>query len=129
MRKFHSTILPLVSDMTQASSAADIIPGRPTWQQTMLRIANPEKSIPFYTDIMGMTLIDTLDFPQYDFKLFFLTTLPEGENYDLTPGTQEAHVCMELLYFFHCWSFYTKSIPLTIIIPATKQLIGLHVVY
>lgn len=38
-----------------------------------------------------MTLIDTLDFPQYDFKLFFLTTLPEGESYDLKPGTQKAH--------------------------------------
>mmetsp|Transcript_21370 Transcript_21370/g.24291 ORF Transcript_21370/g.24291 Transcript_21370/m.24291 type:complete len:489 (-) Transcript_21370:82-1548(-) len=90
-----------------------IIPGRPTWQQTMLRISDPQKSIPFYTDIMGMTLIDTLDFPQYKFKLFFLTTLPEvcapldddeeeagartataaaaAATYKLTPGTQEAH--------------------------------------
>ena len=58
----------------------------------MLRIANPGKSIPFYTDIMGMTLIDTLDFPQYNFKLYFVTTLAEGETYDLTPGTQAAHV-------------------------------------
>lgn len=58
----------------------------------MLRISNPAKTIPFYTDIMGMTLIDTLDFPQYKFKLFFLATLPiGGESYTLTPGTQEAH--------------------------------------
>ena len=69
-----------------------IIPGRPTWQQTMLRIKDPSKTIPFYTDLMGMTLIDTLDFPQWKFKLYFLTTLPEGEKYDLIPGTQEAHV-------------------------------------
>ncbi|CAJ1946301.1 unnamed protein product [Cylindrotheca closterium] len=72
-------------------STSDIIPGRPTWQQTMLRIKNPEKSIPFYTDLLGFTLIDKLDFPQYKFSLYFLTTLPEGEKYELTPGTQEAH--------------------------------------
>ena len=46
-----------------ASKFAQVV-GRPTWQQTMLRIADPKKSIPFYTDVMGMTVIDTLDFPQ-----------------------------------------------------------------
>lgn len=67
------------------------VAGRPTWQQTMLRIANPTKSLEFYEGKMGMTLIDTLDFPKWDFKLFFLTTLPEEQKYSLTPGTQEAH--------------------------------------
>lgn len=38
-----------------------------------------------------MTLIDKFDFPQYKFSLYFVTTLPAGETYDLTPGTQEAH--------------------------------------
>ena len=73
------------------SSTPAIIPGRPTWQQTMLRIRDPAKSIPFYTDLLGFTLIDTFDFPQYNFSLYFLTTLPKGETYTLTPGTQEAH--------------------------------------
>jgi len=68
-----------------------LIPGRPLWQQTMLRIRDPSKSIHFYRDIMGMSLIDKLDFPQYEFSLYFLTTLPEHETYDLIPGTQEAH--------------------------------------
>jgi lactoylglutathione lyase len=72
-------------------STADVTPGRPTWQQTMLRIRDPAKSIPFYTDLLGFTLIDTFDFPQYKFSIYFLTTLPEGETYNLTPGTQEAH--------------------------------------
>lgn len=73
-----------------ASTIAKIV-GRPTWHQTMLRIKDPSKSIPFYTDIMGMTVIDALDFPNYKFKLYFLTTLPEGERYSLTPGTKAAH--------------------------------------
>lgn len=72
-------------------TSSPVIPGRPTWQQTMLRIKDPAKTLPFYTDLLGFTLIDKYDFPQWNFSLYFLTTLPEGETYHLTPGTQEAH--------------------------------------
>mmetsp|Transcript_5589 Transcript_5589/g.8091 ORF Transcript_5589/g.8091 Transcript_5589/m.8091 type:complete len:349 (+) Transcript_5589:71-1117(+) len=92
-----------------ATTAFKKVAGRPTWQQTMLRIKDPSKSIPFYTDIMGMTVIDSLDFPQWSFKIFFLTTLKEQDDdkkYTLTPGSQEAHdymwsiegTCLELTY-------------------------------
>lgn len=57
----------------------------------MLRIRDPSKTLPFYTDLLGFTLIDKFHFPQWGFSLYFLTTLPEGETYDLTPGTKEAH--------------------------------------
>jgi len=57
----------------------------------MIRIADPAKTLPFYTDVLGMTHIDTLDFPQWKFSIYFVTTLPEGESYDLRPGTQAAH--------------------------------------
>ena len=30
------------------------VPGRPTWQQSMLRITNPEKSLAFYTGLLGV---------------------------------------------------------------------------
>ena len=73
------------------SVSPKVIPGRPTWQQTMIRIKDPSKSIPFYTDLLGFSLIDKFDFPQYSFTVYFLTTLPAGEQYTLTPGTQEAH--------------------------------------
>ena len=75
-----------------SSTSPVVVPGRPTWQQTMLRIQDPQKSLAFYQDILGMTLIDTLDFPQYKFSLYFLTTIPQGSApYTLTPGTQAAH--------------------------------------
>lgn len=64
--------------------------GRPTWQQTMLRIKDPKKSLEFYKSL-GFTHIDTFDFPQWKFSLYFMTTLPEGETYNLTPGSKEAH--------------------------------------
>ena len=57
----------------------------------MLRIKDPSETLPFYTDLLGFTLIDKMDFPQWKFSLYFLTTLPEGESYELTPGTKEAH--------------------------------------
>jgi len=76
---------------TSSDSPQVIVPGRPTWQQTMLRITDPEKSIKYYTENFGMTLVDKFDFPQYSFSLYFLTTIPEGEEYNLIPGTQEAH--------------------------------------
>jgi lactoylglutathione lyase len=80
------------STPTEKTAAMEgLLPGRPTWQQTMLRIKDPAKSLKLYTEHLGFTLIDTFDFPQWKFSLYFLTTLPEGETYDLTPGTQAAH--------------------------------------
>ena len=38
------------------------------FNQTMLRIKDPEKSIDFYTKVLGMTILKKLDFP--DFKFF-----------------------------------------------------------
>jgi lactoylglutathione lyase len=91
-RRFFTSAARMSSaESPNAASGLAVVPGRPTWQQTMLRIKDPVASLKFYRDTLGMTLIDTFDFPQYKFSLYFLTTLPAGEEYTLTPGTQEAH--------------------------------------
>lgn len=82
----------LVALQMSTTSSSSIVPGRPTWQQTMIRVKDPSKSLAFYTDLLGFTLIDKLDFPQYSFTVYFLTTLPQDqEPYTLTPGTRQAH--------------------------------------
>ena len=40
--------------------------------QTMLRIKDPALSIPFYTDVLGMTQLVKWDFPAASFSLYFL---------------------------------------------------------
>jgi lactoylglutathione lyase len=40
--------------------------------QTMLRIKDPSKSVPFYEEVLGMTLLDKFDFPDMAFSLYFM---------------------------------------------------------
>uniref|UniRef100_A0A2C9KT36 lactoylglutathione lyase n=1 Tax=Biomphalaria glabrata TaxID=6526 RepID=A0A2C9KT36_BIOGL len=42
------------------------------FQQTMLRVKDPKKSLDFYSRVMGMTLLLKLDFPAMDFSLYFM---------------------------------------------------------
>ncbi|KAM7289204.1 lactoylglutathione lyase [Ixodes scapularis] len=42
------------------------------FQQTMFRIKDPKVSLDFYTRILGMRLLQKLDFPEMKFSLFFM---------------------------------------------------------
>ncbi|KTT69471.1 lactoylglutathione lyase [Sphingomonas sanguinis] len=48
--------------------------------QTMLRIRDPQPSLAFYQDVLGMTLLQKLDFAEMKFSLYFLAYLGEGET-------------------------------------------------
>lgn len=54
-------------------------------QQTMYRIKDPKRSLKFYTEVLGMTLLKKLDFPSMTFSLFFMgyedpTEIPEDAD-------------------------------------------------
>lgn len=70
----------------------------------MLRIKDPLKSVPFYEDHFGFKLIHKYDFPQWDFSLYFLAILPEGEEHP-TPGTPDAEA--------YLWNFGGVTLELT----------------
>jgi len=41
-------------------------------QQTMLRIKDPKATLDFYSRVLGMRLLCKLDFPEFEFSLFFM---------------------------------------------------------
>ncbi len=74
---------------------------------TMLRVSNLDRSIAFYTQILGMTLHRKLDFPEGKFTLAFLgygneaehTALELTHNWDTDAyelGTGYGHIAIEV---------------------------------
>ena len=74
---------------------------------TMIRVGNLDRSIAFYTDVLGMTLLRRKDYPDGRFTLAFVGYGPESEqaaielthnwdteSYDL--GTGYGHIALEV---------------------------------
>ena len=74
---------------------------------TMIRVGDLQRSIRFYTEVLGMTLLRTRDYPDGKFTLAFLGYGPESEQaaieltynygidrYDL--GTAFGHIALEV---------------------------------
>ncbi|ASY44125.1 lactoylglutathione lyase [Sphingobium xenophagum] len=60
--------------------------------QTMLRIRRPEASIPFYCDVLGMSLLQRIDFEEMRFSLYFLAYLAEGECVPADPAERARYI-------------------------------------
>ena len=62
------------------------------FNQTMLRIRDPQRSLDFYQGVLGMTLIRQFDFPDMKFTLFFLGYVtPDDEKVPEDPVERSAY--------------------------------------
>lgn len=61
---------------------------------TMIRVNHLDKSIKFYTDVLGMNLISKTDYPEGKFTLVFLSY-----------GTSKEDPCIELTYNYDTHSY------------------------
>ena len=48
--------------------------------QTMLRVRDPDVSVAFYRDVLGMTELARYDFEDMQFSLYFMGYLADGEH-------------------------------------------------
>lgn len=76
------------------------------FNQTMLRVRDPERSLDFYQNVLGMTLLRQLDFPDMQFTLFFLGYVtPEDEAIPQDPVERSAYAFRQkaMLELTHNW--------------------------
>lgn len=70
--KFHYFCRSELHSLPGVSKTVDTATNGYVMQQTMLRVKDPEKSLDFYTRILGMSLLCKLDFPDMKFSLYFM---------------------------------------------------------
>lgn len=82
-----------------------------TLNQTMLRVRDPDASVRFYTEVLGFTLLQRLDFEDMTFSLYFLALLREEESVPEDPAERARFVFSRetTLELTHNWG--TESDP------------------
>ena len=76
-----------------------------TLNHSMLRVKDPERSLAFYTGVLGMRVLRRLDFQEMAFSLYFLAKLHEGERppADAADRTQWTFSQRAILELTHNW--------------------------
>jgi lactoylglutathione lyase len=71
--------LPGVTAQPDAATAQFV------FNHTMLRVKDIEKSLDFYTRVLGFRLVDKRDFPEAAFSLYFLALVDPAQIPPMTP--------------------------------------------
>lgn len=72
---------------------------------TMLRVKDPKASLDFYSRVLGMKLLRTVEFPEWKFSLYFLGYLPDSNLIPSTDSEKSAFVAGRegILELTHNW--------------------------
>lgn len=75
------------------------------FNHTMLRVKDPERSLTFYSHVLGMRVVRRLDFEEMKFSLYFLAKPDEGESIpaDQTERTRWTFSQRGILELTHNW--------------------------
>lgn len=81
------------------------------FNHTMLRVKDPAIAIQFYQEVLGMSLLRKLDFPEMKFTLYFLAKLSDADqpSDDLSERTKFTFSRQSVLELTHNWG--TESDP------------------
>ncbi|MEL7516907.1 MAG: lactoylglutathione lyase [Pseudomonadota bacterium] len=81
--------------------------------QTMLRVRDPEASVRFYSEILGMSLLKRLDFPSMEFSLYFMGYVSPTSDEAIPSDAREriAYTFRQkaLIELTHNWGTETSS--------------------
>ncbi len=74
------------------------------FNHTMLRVKDPQRSLDFYSRVLGMRLLRKVDFPEARFSLFFLA-MTRGENVPEEEGARQSYTFgrQSVLELTHNW--------------------------
>ena len=61
------------------------------WLHSVLRVKDPVKSIAYYVDLLGFTLVSRMDYTDLKLSVYHLQSLPPQTKFSLDPISKEAH--------------------------------------
>ncbi|KAF7669572.1 hypothetical protein LDENG_00173790 [Lucifuga dentata] len=91
-------------EVSEACKEGDLITKDYMMQQTMLRVKDPAKSLDFYTRVLGMTLLQKVDFSSMHFTHYLLGYEDKSEiPVDIRERTAWTFSCRATVELTHNW--------------------------